>query len=369
MVRDESRSAVACRRGYARAWLLAALLAAMPGPAHAQGATRHVLLLYSSERAFGPQSSFAEALKPDLICVSRGAIDFVEMTSQAVAAVIPGQTPTVWQVYRDYIIAIAVVVAAELALIAALLAQRSRRRRAEKVIKARESALLTSYSQIRRLAARLLQAQDEARSTLARDLHDDFCQKLALVGIGISSLKQSRGSVQDPANQHALSELEERTQELFDDVRRLSHDLHPTSLRVLGLGPALSAYIVEMERTQGVRITYQGSGDLTRLDPEVSVCLFRIAQEAVRNGVTHGRARQFTVTVTRAENQVEMVVTDDGQGFDLDAVRERGGLGLVSMEERAHAVGGTIEIVTAVGRGTTVRVRCPIEGQERARAS
>jgi signal transduction histidine kinase len=291
------------------------------------------------------------------------------------AALIPAgadirfKTPSVWEAYRSYLIAIAIVLAAQLALIAALLAERSHRRRAEKVIKARESALRTSYSQIRRLASRLLQAQESARSGLARDLHDDFCQKLALVGIGITSLKRSPASVQDPTNQHALSELEQRTQGLFDDVRRLSHDLHPTSLRVLGLGPALSAHIAEMERSHGVRIAYQAAGDLTHLDPDVSVCLFRLAQEAVRNGVNHGRAQQFSLNVTRVGDVIEMTVTDDGDGFDLEAVRDRGGLGLVSMEERAHGVGGTFEIITAVGEGTIVRVRCPAEIQEKARVS
>ena len=279
------------------------------------------------------------------------------------------ETPSVWDRYRDYIIATVVVVAAQLALIAALLAQRAHRRRAEKVIKARESALRTSYSQIRRLAARLLQAQEAARSSLARDLHDDFCQKLALVGIGITSLKQSPSGLHDPNSQHALAELEQRTQSLFDDVRRLSHDLHPTSLRVLGLGPALGSYVAETADKQGVRINYQAVGDLTQVDPDVSVCLYRLAQEAVRNGIAHGRATQFTITVKQSDDAVDLTVTDDGTGFDIDAVRAQGGLGLVSMEERAFAVGGTLEIVTAAGQGTTVRVHCPLEIHEEVRVA
>jgi signal transduction histidine kinase len=278
------------------------------------------------------------------------------------------ETPTLWQEYRNYIIATVVIVAGQLALIAALLAQRARRRRAEKVIKAREEALRTSYSQIRRLAARLLQAQEAARSAIARDLHDDFCQKLALVGIGISSLKQSPTGLQDPLSQRALSELEQRTQGLFDDVRRLSHDLHPASLRVLGLGPALSAFVTEIEARQNVRIDYKATGDLTHLDPDVSVCLFRLAQEAVRNAVTHGHARHINIAVTRSHDAIDLTVADDGRGFDLNAAREQGGLGLISMEERANSVGGTIEIVTAAGQGTTVHVGCPVEIQDAVRA-
>jgi signal transduction histidine kinase len=279
------------------------------------------------------------------------------------------ETRSLWEQYRNYLIATAIIVAGQLALIAALLAQRARRRRAEKVIKAREVALRASYSQIRRLAARLLQAQEAARSSLARDLHDDFCQKLALVGIGITSLKRSPSSLLDQSAQRALSELEERTQGLFDDVRRMSHDLHPTSLRVLGLGPALNAFVTETEAKQDVRINYKATGDLTHLDPDVSVCLFRMAQEAVRNGITHGHARNFAITVTRSLDAVEMTIGDDGEGFDLEDARERGGLGLVSMEERANSVGGTMQIEAARGRGTMIRVRCPIEAQEQARVS
>ena len=278
-----------------------------------------------------------------------------------VGAEVRFETPSQWEQYRNYIIATVVIVAGQLALIAALLAQSSRRRRAEKVIKARESALRTSYSHIRRLAARLLQAQESARSAIARDLHDDFCQKLALVGIGITSLKQSPSGLQDPRAQHALSELEQRTQGLFDDVRRLSHDLHPASLRVLGLGPALSAFVTEIETKQNVNIDYKATGDLTHLDPDVSVCLFRLAQEAVRNAVTHGQARHVNIAVTRSRDAIDLTVGDDGRGFDLNAAREQGGLGLISMEERANSVGGTIEIVTGAGQGTTVRVQCPIE--------
>lgn len=278
------------------------------------------------------------------------------------------ESPSLWEQYGTYIIVIAVVVAAQLALIAALLAQRARRRRAEKVIKAREASLRLSYSQIRRLAARLLQAQETAQSELARDLHDDFCQKLALVEIGISSLKRSPAGV-DPATQSALTELERRTQGLFDDVRRMSHDLHPATLRVLGLGPALTALVNEMHANHDVLITYRVTGDLAHLDPDISVCFFRLAQEAVRNAITHGHAHTISIDVTRSADQVDMTVADDGQGFDVDAARERGGLGLISMQERANGAGGALEIDAAPGRGTIVRVRCPLAAQAQVRAS
>jgi len=271
------------------------------------------------------------------------------------------RTPTVWESYRWYIVGTLVVVAAQLVLIAGLLTERTSRRHAEAAIRRSEASLRASYERIRQMAGRLINAQEAARADIARDLHDDVCQQLVYVSMGVSTLKNTSGEIQDVQTQHAFSELERDTLGAFDGIRRLSHDLHPASLRILGLAPALKTHCAEVGKRHNVEVAFN-AGDLGHLHPDTAVCFFRIAQESLRNGVEHGEAKRFDVSLSRFGEHIEMTVTDNGCGFDPEAVRQNGGgLGLVSMEERAHVVGGGVQIVTGVGQGTTIRVRGPAE--------
>jgi signal transduction histidine kinase len=273
------------------------------------------------------------------------------------------KVPTAWESYRWYIVGTIVFIGAQLLLIAGLLTQRTSRRRAEEVIRTREAALRTSFGRIRHLAGRLINAQEAARKDIARDLHDDMCQQLAALSIAVGWLKRSPGHIQDSQTQQALSMLEKETGDVLEGIRRLSHDLHPASLHVLGLIPTLRAHCHEVEKQHHVQVTFETAGDLRHLPPDVAVCLFRIAQESLRNGVVHGDALQFAVSLTRSGEYVELTIADHGRGFDPEAVRDGGGLGLVSMEERAHAVGGDLHIVTSQ-QGTTIVVRWPARTDE-----
>jgi len=268
------------------------------------------------------------------------------------------RTPTVWETYRSYIIAAVMVIGAQLALIAALLTQRERRRRAEATIRAREATLRRTYEQTRHLAGRLLNAQEVTRAAIARDLHDGLCQDLASLAVALTALKDSAGMIQAPDNQRAISEIEGEMLAAYDQIRRLSHDLHPPTLRLLGLAPALKAHCAEVEKRHGVQVSFAAQDAVGRLDPDVEISFFRIAQEALRNGITHGHARHLGVSLGRSNGHVELTVTDDGSGFDFDEVRRGGhGLGLMSMSERAHVFGGDVEVVSGLERGTTIRVR------------
>jgi len=273
-------------------------------------------------------------------------------------AVLQFRTPTMWEAYRGYMIVAMIVMTAEFALIAGLLTQRERRRRAEATIRAREATLRQSYEQTRHLAGRLLNAQEATRAGIARDLHDGLCQDLASVTAALSELKESDGAVKDPKTQEMLTEIEEDTLAVYAQIRQLSHDLHPPTLRLLGLGSALKAHCREMGRRHGVDIDYSLGESVGRLDPDVEIALFRIAQEAVRNAIVHGSARRLTVSLVRPNGHVELTVIDDGSGFDVEAARKRGaGLGLISMNERAYVFGGAVEVVSQPAAGTTVRVR------------
>jgi signal transduction histidine kinase len=270
------------------------------------------------------------------------------------------RTPTAWDAYREFIIAVAAVVLAQLLLIGALLAQRARRQEAETLVRTREATLRGSYLRIRQLTGRLITAQEAARADVARELHDDVCQQLVGVSIAVSTLKRANTSMQDPETQQLLASVQQAALGVVNGVRRLSHDLHPGSLRLVGLGPALMAHCREVEQRYDVQVSFERHGELGYVEPDVALCLFRIAQEALRNGAVHGVARRLTVSLSRPPASIELTVSDDGCGFDLRAIRnDSSGLGLISMEERAHLVGGVVQITSRPGHGTTVRACIP----------
>jgi signal transduction histidine kinase len=267
------------------------------------------------------------------------------------------RVPSVWELYGSYIMATIVVVIAQLLLIAGLLTQRARLRRADDTIRASEASLRTSYERIRHMAGRLINAQEAARADVARDLHDDVCQKLAYVAIGVNTLKTGTGNIADPEMQQVFEDLDREMDNTFDGIRRLSHELHPSTLRLLGLTPALRSHCNEVAKRQGVQVQFSGAEEDGTVHPDVAVCFFRIAQESLRNGIVHGGAKHLTVTLNRSGDQLDLAVVDDGRGFDVSAAQSNGGgLGLVTMEERVNLVGGDLSIVSDPGRGTTVRV-------------
>jgi len=191
------------------------------------------------------------------------------------------------------------------------------------------------------------------------------CQELAAVSIAVNGLKNSSGNIQDPHTQQALLKLHNETLGIVEGIRRLSHDLHPAALHLLGLAAALKAHCAEVAKRNRMHVDFTIENDLRNISPDVALTLFRIAQEAMRNAIEHGQALRISVSLARSGDDVELIVSDDGWGFDLDAARQDGrGLGLVSMEERARACGGQVQIVTGLSVGTTIRVRCPTAARE-----
>ena len=268
--------------------------------------------------------------------------------------------PTVWELYGSYIIGTLVVVTAQLLLIAGLLQSRARLRRADDIIREREASLRVSYDRVRQMAGRLIHAQEAVRAEVARDLHDDVCQRLTSVSIGVSRLRNATGSLGDPSVKADIVGLDCETRDAFESLHRLSHDLHPATLRVLGLAPALRSHCQEIAARHGVQIQFSSADGIGTIHPDVAVCCFRIAQESLRNSVSHGGATHMTVTLGREGEVLDLTVADDGRGFDVAAVRNNGGgLGLVTMEERVNLVGGHMSIVSVPGQGTTVRARSP----------
>ena len=250
--------------------------------------------------------------------------------------------PGVWQDYRWYIGAAAGLLLAQSGLIGALLVQARRRRRAE--------------ARIRDLASRLLGAQDAERSRIARELHDDVSQQTALLSIDLQLLIDSDPDEPDAREELARKALH-RTETIAHTVHMLSHRLHPAKLQLMGLVSSLSSLQREFSKTDvALAFTHQNVPD--QLPHDLTLCLFRIVQEALHNAVRHGSARQVSVDLTGGPKGLTLVIADDGVGFDVDAVSAKG-LGLISMRERLEPLAGTLEIHSRPGAGTRLNIFVP----------
>jgi two-component system sensor histidine kinase UhpB len=250
-----------------------------------------------------------------------------------------------------------VVFTIQLALIVALLVQRTGRRRVEQILIANDTALRTSYEQNRDLAGRLITAQEAERTRIARDLHDGVCQELASVSVDVSYLRQKGGHVQSLEVQETLVCLQSRLEGTAETLRLLSHGLHPSVLQHIGLVAALQSHCAEVERQHHIHVTFFADDEVEPASWPPALALFRIAQEALRNAARHARARHATVSLARSNGHLTLTVADDGEGFDALAARQNGGLGLASIEERARLVQGQATIRSQPGQGTTVDVR------------
>ena len=245
-----------------------------------------------------------------------------------------------------------VVLLTQTALIAGLLIQR--RRRAERDLRRRQSELQDSHGRIRDLGGRLLQAQETARARSARELHDDVSQQLSLLAIDLATI---RDGVRAPLKE-VIDEASVRVESIVKSVHDLSHQLHPYKVQLIGLVPALQGLQNTMSQA-GIRITFTHETVPARVQPELTLCLFRVVQEALQNAVKHSRARTVSMHLIGEPTALTLTIVDDGIGFDVDAAWGIG-LGLVSIRERLDAIGGTFEIRSGPGAGTSLEVRAPL---------
>ena len=262
--------------------------------------------------------------------------------------------PTVWDRYRVYILAAVGLLLVQSGLIAGLLIQRAQRRRAETGLQASQAELRSSYDRIRDLGSRLLNAQEAERARIARELHDDISQQVSLLVIDLALLRGGAEAQMKTLTDEALS----RAEEIVKSIHDLSHRLHPAKLRLIGLVPALRDLQREMSQLD-IPIAFSYDDVPTSLRPEVTVCLFRVVQEGVHNALKYSRARAISVRLSASSNELTLTIADDGIGFDVNSALGKG-LGLISMTERLEAIGGTMEIHSRPGAGTTLQVRVPL---------
>ena len=230
------------------------------------------------------------------------------------------------------------------------------RRQAEEALRTNEAALRQSHAEIEDLAGRLITAQEEERARIARDLHDDISQQLAAISIAISGYRRLPELQGGGELLEALTALQGQTIALSEDIRLLSHDLHPGALERADLMDALRSHCCEFAQQWSIAVSVKADDDLTISDMTTALCLYRVVQEALRNIAKHADARHVDVTVRRVEDEVQIAVADDGKGFDLAKARAQDGLGLRSIEERVRLVGGRLSIETAPHEGTTITV-------------
>jgi two-component system sensor histidine kinase UhpB len=212
------------------------------------------------------------------------------------------------------------------------------------------------------VAAQILRAMEEERKRIARELHDETSQSLTTIIVNLDVIEKQLPETGDELSGRVrlTKEIAQRT---LDETRRLMFDLRPSVLDDLGLVPALRWFVNQRVQPRGIKVDFQATGLEERLPEELETALFRIAQEAMTNAVKHARAKCIAVTITREPGQITAVIADDGVGFHPVHVVSKDdkdrGLGLFGMQERAGLVGGSVQIDSAPGRGTTVRVTVP----------
>ena len=219
-----------------------------------------------------------------------------------------------------------------------------------------------AHQALEKISGQLIEAQEQERSRIARDLHDDICQRLALLSMEIGQANRiSNGSF--AANRPNLENIQKHCSEIAVDVQSLSHQLHSSTLDCLGVAAAVRAFCGELSKQHEVSIEFTESNVPEHLPRDLSLCLFRIAQEALHNAVKYSGTNQFSVALSATVEQVQLIVRDAGGGFDVEEAKKNRGLGLVSMQERVNLVHGRFSVDSSPGQGTRIFAAVPFNAE------
>jgi len=300
----------------------------------------------------------ADSIPVAALSLNRNEIDWRQLRRWRIddrrlppGTIVSFRDPTIWDRYGQYVLSGLALLITQTVLIAGLLVQRRRRQRAEEDLRANQGELQKSHDRNRDLGVRLLRAQETERSRIAGELHDDICQRMLVLTVELELL----GRV--TRDQGPAAEALTVARDISKSLHELSHRLHPTRLKMLGLVAALEHLCLELSRA-GITITF--TRDLVRssLAPEVMLCLFRVVQEALQNAIKYSQAKDLTVHLGNDANGLRVTIIDNGVGFDVDAAWGNG-VGLVSMIERLEAIGGALQIDSRPGAGTRVTASVP----------
>jgi signal transduction histidine kinase len=234
---------------------------------------------------------------------------------------------------------------------------------AESLLRESEARLRRNSSDLRAVAARLMTTQEEERRRVSRELHDDFNQKLAMLEVDAERLCQIL-----PANSEIrfrAQSLKSRASDLSNDVRRVAYQLHPSILDHLGLAAALRAYCREFSEREGIEVKLSARRAPERLPEPIALCFYRIAQESLRNVAKHARATAAAVKLDSSTRGLHLTVRDNGVGFDPKSASQKGGIGLLSIRERARLVDGQLTIQSKPAAGTRIDLWAPLTHRNR----
>jgi PAS domain S-box-containing protein len=208
------------------------------------------------------------------------------------------------------------------------------------------------------IGRRLIEAHEAERTRIARELHDDINQRLALLVVELDQCNQNASTIEITKGvRHTQAQIAE----IAKDVQGLSHRLHSSKLEYLGLATAAKSFCKELSEKTNVEIVFKHAGIPQNLSKEVSLCLFRVLQEGLRNALKHSGVRSFAVDLQSTGESIELTVTDCGRGFEAQDAFIGHGLGLISMRERLQLVHGELSVKSQPGAGTTLRARVPLK--------
>lgn len=212
---------------------------------------------------------------------------------------------------------------------------------------------------VRSVNQKLIEAQEEERARIARELHDDISQRIAFLAVHVGNLKR-RVPASAPELDNELGNVRKQIEDLSNDIQNLSHRLHSSKLELLGLAAAAKSFCRELSGRQGVKIDFHAEDIPNQLQQGISQCLLRVLQEALQNAIKHSGAGYFKVSLKGKADEIELTVQDFGVGFRSEEALKGHGLGLTSMTERLKLVNGHLTIDSKPHGGTTIQARVPV---------
>jgi len=268
-------------------------------------------------------------------------------------SIVKFKPPSLWEDYWWVVLGGIFFTAIETFLVSGLFLSLRKRKRADE-------AARRGQDEYRELAGRLLTAQETERRWLARELHDDLSQRLAALAIETGFIERDLPSISKAATAK-VQEIREGLVDLSGTVHSISRRLHPSILEDLGLGDAIRSECDGLARREQIEVHFESRDCPPRIPPDISLCLYRVTQESLRNIVKHARATKVHVSLTGEREMIHLLVKDNGRGFDPAQVTGRPGLGLISMRERMRLVQGGVIIRSRAGEGTTIEITAPLE--------
>ena len=319
-------------------WCFAEVVAALNGGIRSFMYSLVVLTIVNAGWLLGRSSAIALSAATLLIALAEALLEY---SGHPLPLYFPGNPVGLWIVLAGILLFAVGPILSILHTLrtsnAALAAELTERTRTEKEILA--------------LSARLIHAQEDERTRIARELHDDFNQQIAALSIATSNLRADIPTEQAGARAQT-DRLQQKVAELAESARRLSHELHPAVLELAGVTAALQAYCSEFSSLTGVRVALEAEGSFDSLPPAVSLCVYRIVQEALRNVAKHARVTEASVQLRRSQGMLRLTIADRGVGMVPNGPGAATGLGLVSIKERARLVDGAVDIQSMPNQGT-----------------